>query len=453
MGHKLLIADDDEDVLSLYSTYLRWVGFDVDAASTFDELEHCIFRKSYDCLVLDLFFGPVQSLHRLSFLLENSPQTSIIMITGRGQISDAVDALNGGASDFLLKSEHPQKIAEKILRTVNRSSNLISESGSGRYGMIGRSKSMTRTFEKIETLGRVDSTVLITGESGTGKELVARGLHTSSSRSGEAFSAVNTGAIPEALLESELFGYRKGAFTDAKKDHKGLFENCSEGTLFLDEIGDMPMRLQVKLLRVLQEKEIVPIGSTTPIKINTRVIAATNKNLAREVQNNRFRSDLFFRLNVINIHLVPLRERREDILPLFFSFITEFCTKYDIAINPVPNSLTRRVELYSWPGNIRELRNSVERAVILSGGEHITSENLFDTVNMECIGESNIHTLADFEICSYNDEKKAFEEQYLRKLLTFSKGSVTDASRISKQYRANLYRMLKKYGIDPYMFK
>ncbi len=252
------------------------------------------------------------------------------------------------------------------------------EIGGASLGIIGASQSIQQVFDRIHQVKDVDSTVLINGESGTGKELVARAIHQSSTRAKERFEAVNCGAIAANLLESELFGHKRGAFTDAKADRKGLFEVCDGGTLFLDEIGEMPMNLQVKLLRVLQEREVMPVGSSSTIKVNTRVVAATNKNLADEVKAGNFRTDLYYRLNVLQILLPPLRERTEDIPLLVRFFLDRFNKRFTKSIQPPTKELESRLVSYAWPGNIRELQNAVERGVVLSEDNTLSLDVMLD---------------------------------------------------------------------------
>jgi transcriptional regulator with PAS, ATPase and Fis domain len=295
----------------------------------------------------------------------------------------------------------------------------------------------------------VDTTVLVYGESGTGKELVARALHAHSVRAKQRFEAINCAAIPENLLESELFGHKRGAFTDAKTDRKGLFEVCTDGTLFLDEIGELPLALQSKLLRALQEKVVIPLGSASSVKVNTRIVAATNRNLNWLVKEGRFRKDLYYRLSILQIETPPLRDRPEDITELTNHFIKNISEKFGRAIKAPSNELLARLSSYDWPGNVRELQNSLERAIILSEDGNLRIEDVF--ARSKCDeGESGDDVSCIKELTVAKDE---FEKRYLDKLLAATKGNVAQASRIAGRIRTDMYRLFTKYQIDPNSYK
>jgi DNA-binding NtrC family response regulator len=296
--------------------------------------------------------------------------------------------------------------------------------------------------------------VLILGESGTGKELVARAIHESSSRSDKPFMAINCGAIPEQLLESELFGHRRGSFTDAKSDRKGIFEVCSDGTLLLDEIGDMPLPLQTKLLRVLQERQITPIGATSPMPIRTRVIAATHRDIASEAKMRRFREDLYYRLSVVVVRLPPLRERRDDIPILTEHFLDEFNRRFDRQIRPPNASTMMQLISYDWPGNVRELQNAIERAVVLSSGDELQLDHTFsptDSPTDNIDGAKKLTETSELSSTLYtltlSEAKQQFERTYLRQLLQRSRGNISEAARISGRYRADIYRLMNRYNL------
>ncbi len=319
------------------------------------------------------------------------------------------------------------------------------------FGIIGQSLPIKNIVDQINRIKDVDSNVLIIGESGTGKELVVRGIHSGSKRSSGRFEAINCGAIPEALLESELFGHKKGAFTDAKLDRKGIFERCQGGVLFLDEIGEMPVNLQVKLLRALQEREVTPIGSSEIIKIDARVVAATNRNLLDEVKIGRMREDLYFRLAVLTIYIPALRERIEDIPLLARYFIDIYARRFQKSIHFLNHDLEVKLMTYSWPGNIRELQNSLERAVVMSADGFLQLEDLVPQWPQSPGVEKKV-TVASTEkfdsTIPLTEAKSDFEQKYLRHLLEITRGNISEMARLSGRYRADIYKLLSKHGIE-----
>jgi DNA-binding NtrC family response regulator len=321
-------------------------------------------------------------------------------------------------------------------------------------GLIGKSVPLMRVLSTIQRLKDVTSTVIIFGESGTGKELVARALHKTSPRGDGVFQAINCGAIPEKLLESELFGHVRGAFTDAKSDRKGIFEICAEGTLLLDEISEMPLPLQVKLLRVLQEREVIPVGSSRSIKVNTRVLASTNRDLDEEVKAGRFREDLFFRLSVLRVELPPLRDRCEDVPLLVEHFLKRFNERFNRSVMRPSDEEMARLMTYDWPGNVRELCNAVERGVVLSEDEKLHFEDILPPLarasSSQASGDGDADSLVMTPDLSLplGEAKQRMEEAYIRKLLKATHGNISEAARISGLYRANIYRLMARYGID-----
>ncbi|MBU6392851.1 MAG: sigma-54 dependent transcriptional regulator, partial [Planctomycetes bacterium] len=309
--------------------------------------------------------------------------------------------------------------------------------------IIGNNKQMQEILEQVSKIAKTDCTVSIYGESGTGKELIARAIHHNSNRSKDPFVAANCGAIPEGLLENELFGHIRGAYTDAHESKEGLFTQANGGTIFLDEIGNTSPALQIKLLRVLQEREIKPIGGTKSIKINVRVIVASNTDLQKAVNDGTFREDLFYRIHVVPIYIPPLRERRDDIPLLASYFMTGFCKVLKKDIKGFTPAAIQRMILYGWPGNIRELQNKIERAVIMTNKNEIIPEDLF-SVDTNIL--KNVFN-------SYKDAKERFEKEYLENLLKISKGNVINASKIAKRYRADIYKLIKKHNINPESYK
>ena len=321
-------------------------------------------------------------------------------------------------------------------------------------GLVGESTAIKEMLAMIDKIRNVDSTVLILGESGTGKEVVARAIHQTSLRTAEHFNAINCGAIPEQLLESELFGHKKGSFTDAKTDRKGIFEVCSNGTLLLDEIGDMPLALQTKLLRVLQERQVTPIGSNTPLSINTRVIAATHRDILDEAKSKRFREDLYYRLSVVVIRIPPLRHRTEDIPSLTNYFLSQFNQRFAKSVRPPSPAVLARMMAYDWPGNVRELQNALERAVVLSSDDELSVDDIFQHLSLRATTsapEDGINRSV-FSM-PLTEAKQCFEKTYIEHLLQLSGGNISEAARISGRYRADIYRLMHRYGFDKGNFR
>lgn len=337
----------------------------------------------------------------------------------------------------------------KSADTATKGSKLMSELNEDFHpcGLIGKSPALNKVLETIKLVKDVNSTVLILGESGTGKELVAKAIHKNSNRMANRFEAINCGAIPENLLESELFGYKKGAFTDAKSDRKGIFETCNHGTLLLDEIGDMPYSLQTKLLRVLQEKQITPVGSSKAIDIDTRLVAATHQDIHEAVKGKKFREDLFFRLSVVVIQVPPLRERKEDIPMLIEYFLQQYAERFSKYMNMPPQSVLNTIINYQWPGNIRELQNSIERGVLLSQNHELKIEDMFQHLDnhrgYETHEESIFHQAFNLPLTA---AKQFFEKQYVENLLRQHRGNISEVARKSGRYRADIYRLMERYG-------
>ena len=373
----ILVVDDSPAVRENLSELLTAEGYEVDNCAGGKEALQYLQERTYDVVLTDLSMPDVDGMAVLSFLAEHFPETSCIIITGFGTIQTAVDAMRVGAYDYLCKPVESQQILMVVARSMEhqrlRRENLrLKKQLREKFGfdnIIGTSEPICQVFDIIRKVADSDSTVLILGESGTGKELVARAIHYNGQRQANPLIPVNCGAIPEDLLESELFGHEKGAFTHAIRTRIGRFEQAHGGTIFLDEIGDMSPNLQVKILRVLQDHQFERIGGQKTIKVNIRVIAATNRDLKELVKTGRFREDLYYRLNVIPIRIPPLRERRGDIPILVNHFIQEFCRKKNKPACRVSPEIMRLLIAYDWPGNVRELENLIERMVILSEGE------------------------------------------------------------------------------------
>lgn len=449
-----LIIDDDLDVCRLFQHELQQQGFQAEFATTLPAALEVLKSRPVDLILLDLHLGDVNSLAEMSSILKVAGSARIWVLTAHGSIEVAVEAMRKGAAGFFAKSKDTRAIVNELKAAFfngRQADTLPSTTES--FGLSGVSPAIQLVRQNIERMKDVDSTVLISGESGTGKELIARALHDVSSRKGEAFAAINCAAIPENLLESELFGHRRGAFTDAKLDRKGHFEVCSKGTLLLDEIGEMPLSLQVKLLRVLQEREVLPVGANQAVKVNTRVLASTNLRLDNEVREGRFREDLYYRLTVLRIDTPALRERKEDIPILMEHFIQEFSKQFNKNVRLPTQEVLARVVAYDWPGNVRELQNAIERAVVLSTDETLHLEDIFQAP-LTPGSDRHRETSADLSaLAEFNRAKEDFERGYLTRLLRATRGNISEAARLSGQHRPHIYRLLGKYGIDPLRFK
>jgi two-component system response regulator AtoC len=383
---KVLVADDEKNIRDSIATYIAAEGIQTVTAADGAEARARLESEAFDGLVLDLRMPRVDGLAVLAWLQESGPAVPTIVISAYGDVQDAVRAMKLGARDYLVKPFDPEELmlrlrrllAEKALASQAEAGRRAAEASGGTGAWIGEGERMAAVRALVEKVAPTSSTILITGESGTGKEVVARLIHSLSANPQGPFAAINIGGIPDTLLESELFGFEKGAFTGAVERKRGMLELASSGTLFLDEIGDMPLQLQVKLLRVLQEKKVQRLGSTTSIPLNARVIAATNRALETLLQEGKFREDLYYRLNVIRIELPPLRERREDIPALAGFFVEKLNREMGRKIKGLDADALARLRAYGFPGNIRELENRIERACILSSSDLISARDLGD---------------------------------------------------------------------------
>jgi len=384
MAH-LLIVDDEPSIRELLEISFRKEGHKVEVASSGEAAKSRLAAQIFDIVVSDICMPDMDGVELLRYSKEVSPSTIFILITGVPTIDTAIDAVNFGADRYVVKGDRLLDELRPAVQQITENQLLKKEAGelrrqirrlTGFDHIIGTSPKMRSLFEMIATIAPQSSRVLITGESGTGKELVARAIHENSARAKTAFVTINCGAFPETLLESELFGYMRGAFTGANENRRGLFQAADGGTLFMDEIGNMSLTMQVKLYRILQEGKVRPIGSTEETSVDVRVIAATNKDLEKEIAEGRFREDLFYRLNVIPIHLPALRERRDDIPLLARAFLDRYAKSMNKKIEGIEPEAMRRLEVYEWPGNVRELENTIERAVALETTKRVSVEGL-----------------------------------------------------------------------------
>ncbi len=393
--NRILVADDEESMRWVLSKALRKKGFTVDLAKDGDEALELIQADGYDLAILDIKMPGITGLDLLDRVRETKSDLLMVIMTAEASMKNAVEAMKRGAYDYITKPfdlDVIDAIIEKVSRAREMTSqvSLLKEELKDRYqlekNIIGNSPAMREIYKIIGKVAPSDVTVLIQGESGTGKELIARAIHFNSRRLGKPFVALNCAAIPKELLESELFGFEKGAFTGAVERKLGKFEQANTGTIFLDEIGDMPLDLQAKILRVLQEKEITRTGGSQNIPVDLRIVAATNQDLEEKVRNKTFREDLFYRLNVVPIRMVPLRERAEDIPLLVDYFLAKSCTELDTPLKQCDSAASQLLARYTWPGNVRELENTIKRAVILSSDPLLTVSD-FPSLRLQSEGE------------------------------------------------------------------
>ena len=445
VSRNVLVVDDDHDMRTLLRDVLEDHGYKVTLAQNGQEALKHLREGEYPVVLTDLRMKGIQGIELLAEIKRSFPDTNVILMTAFGTVETALEAMKQGASDYLMKPVKnddllrvtERSFREALLRSeINRLRREVNREYSFNQ-ILGKSKPMREIFELIRRVADSPTNILITGESGTGKELVAKALHYNSERKDAAFVAVNCAAIPEQLLESELFGHVRGAFTDAKVDKRGLFEEAAKGTLFLDEISELPLMLQAKLLRAIQEKEIRRLGANRPIAVDTRLIAATNLNLSEEVKAKRFREDLYYRLNVIEMRLPPLRERREDIPLLVDAFLNKFGQARGKDVKGVSETTLALLIDYSWPGNVRELENVIERAVTLSRGDKILPDDLPATIQ----GSRGERRVLD-EAAEKMHPLHEIEKEYIKKILEKMGGNKYQAAQVLGIDRKTLYRKL-----------
>lgn len=460
---KILIIDDESFICENVERILGDEGYQVCSAASSNEAREVVLANDIDLALLDLNLGTENGIDVLKSLKEIDPDLLVIIITGYGSVESAVDALKLGAFHYMkkpFKADALRVIVKLALQTQTLKRevrNLKRADGflPGRFPMIGTSSAFAEVIAQMREIARIPSTVLITGESGTGKELVARGIHDLSDRKEAAFVGINCASLPANLLESELFGHEKGAFTNATSRKPGLFEEAHLGTIFLDEIGEMDMSMQAKLLRVLQERTIRRVGGIKDIAIDTRVIAATNRNLQSKIANGSFREDLFYRLNVFPIHIPPLRERSDDIPVLAAYFLDSFSRSFGRNFGEVSADAAELMKKYAWPGNIRELRNVIERICIMKYGPVLLAEYLppeilgFSTTPATSIGQSGIRCTTSLPATQGLEEAVAdFEKNIISQALKRTKGNVLQTASILKIPRGTLRYKMDKYGLQ-----
>ncbi len=438
---KILLVDDDPGLLRLLSIRLRAEGYDVEAVESAHKALGTLRQFTPDLVITDLRMDKMDGIGLLKELQTRSPGLRVIIITAHGTIPDAVTATQHGAFGFLTKPIDKDELISLVERALKVSGSAEVEDDWA-SAIITRNAAMKEVMQQAKMVAATDARVLITGESGTGKELLAQAIHKASDRHHKPFTAINCSAMAENLLESELFGHEKGAFTGATRTHEGLFQGAEGGTLMLDEIGDMPMRLQVKLLRVLQENQVRPVGSTEAKNIDVRVISATHRDLKELMTQGRFREDLYYRLNVVNIKLPTLDQRREDIPLLVAHFLQQIASEADQERKVYAPEAVEMLVTAEWPGNIRQLYNVVRQNVALSRSPVISGELV-----QQSLGE---HA---GKLASFSDARDEFTRNYLSQILQITMGNVSQAARLAKRNRTDFYKLLARHDLNPDTFK
>jgi two-component system response regulator GlrR len=462
---KILVVDDDTNLLELVRMRLESAGYDVSAILEGVDAIAAVKTQPFDLCLLDLMLADGDGISLMQEIHGITPNLPAIILTAHGTIEGAVEAMRKGAYSYLTKPFEPQDMLLQIERAldhrrlnseIQRLKGLLEETYNF-SNIIARSSRMRSVLDVVSRIAKLDSTVHIHGESGTGKELIAKAIHLASERKEKAFVPLNCAALPETLLESELFGHEKGAFTGAVKSTKGLITQAHGGTLFLDEIGDMPLSTQSKLLRVLQERQFYPVGSESPTDVDVRVIVATNKDLEEQVKKGLFRDDLFYRIHVIPIYLPPLRERKEDIVPLVEHFLKKCSQQMKKEVKGLTPEALRKLMLHDWPGNVRELENTIEYAVAMAQKDIITEDSVLQSKSVPVDGGKG----SDLErrdgsqerLKPLKDARDAFERDYLVQVLSMTEGNVSQAAKLAGKYRADFYELLKKHDLKVDEFK
>ncbi len=454
-GAKILVVDDDPNLRTLMKVRLEAAGYDLTLAEGGAEALSWVEEIGFEAALVDMRLADTDGITLLSQILLKQPGLPVIIVTAHGSIANAVEATKRGAYDYITKPFDPKDLLHRIEHAlesrrlkdeVERLRMLVQE----RYhfdNIIASSEKMHHVLRQVSQIATTDSTVCLYGESGTGKELIARAIHVASRRASRPFVPINCGAIPENLLENELFGHIKGAYTGADRTQYGLLQQAEGGTLFLDEISELPQSLQVKFLRVIQEREFFPLGAGQPIKIDIRFVAATNQDLARLVSEGKFREDLYYRIHVIPVSLPPLRERPEDIPLLASFFLQRFNRVMEKEVQGFSPETLRQLMSYDWPGNVRELANVIERAMVLSTNNIVSPDFLL----LGKKGPTNGDGKGALE--PLREARDKFEKSYLVQVLTTARGNISRASELAQKDRAEFYRLLRKHGLESATFK
>jgi len=464
---KILVVDDDKNLLELAKTRLAAANYGVTVALGQEEALAAVNNESFDLAIVDLRLADEDGITLMEKLHALFPGMPVIILTGHASVEGAVDAMKRGAYTYLTKPFDPRELILQIGRALE-SCKLASENQmlkgmlKEKYdfdNIVAKSDKMQRVLEAVSRIAKTDSTVYIHGESGTGKELIAKAIHLASPRKDKPFVAINCAAIPETLLESELFGHEKGAFTGAVRSTKGLFTQANEGTLFLDEIGDMPLSIQVKLLRALEERQFYPVGGEKPVQVDVRVVVATKKDLVEEVKKGQFREDLFYRIHVIPIVLPPLKDRIEDIPYLVDHLLKKISQQMKRDVKGLTPKAMEKLMQHDWPGNVRELENTLEYAVTMTQRDIVTDDLVLQTkvstgavaTTGDTIQAQLLPTNGSFK--TLKEARSEFERAYLVRLLHSCNGKATRAAEIAGKYRADFYDLLKKHDIKLAEFK
>jgi two-component system response regulator GlrR len=462
---KILVIDDNPNLLELIKMRLESADYGVTAMGEEDQAIGALKEQSFDLCIVDLMLANGDGLSLMEEFRTINPDVPTIILTAHGSIESAVEAMRRGAYSYLTKPFEPGDLLLQIERAlenrklnseIKRLKDLLDE----RFdfaNIVARSAKMRSILDVVTRIAKLDSTVHIHGESGTGKELIAKAIHLASDRKDKSFVALNCAALPETLLESELFGHEKGAFTGAVRSTKGLFTQAHGGTLFLDEIGDMPLSTQSKLLRVLQERQFYPVGSEVPTEVDVRVIVATNKDLEEQVRKGLFRDDLFYRIHVIPILLPPLRDRKEDIVPLVEYFFRKFSQQMKKDVKGLTPEALRKLMMHEWPGNVRELENTIEYAVAMTQKDMVTEDFVLQGKSGAAERGQGLSqekpSGANESLRPLRDARDAFERDYLVQVLSMTEGNVSQAAKLAGKYRADFYDLLKKHDLKTDEFK
>ncbi len=448
---KILVIDDDVSILKVIKMRLEAEGYrTVTAGDTRGALKF-MDEDEFELALVDLKLGKEDGIELMERIHQIVPDLPVIILTAHGSIESAVEAMKRGACSYVTKPFDYRELSlqikngiekGKLTREVERLRHIVRQNQLEFENIIGQSEPMKKLFELVSRAAESDSNIYLSGESGTGKGLIAKALHSASPRVEKPFVAINCAAIPETLLESELFGFEKGAFTGASLNKKGLFTQAHGGTIFLDEISEIPLSMQGKLLKALEEREFYPLGSQRPVKVDLRIIAASNKDIEQELEKGTFRRDLFYRIHVIPIKVPPLRDRKEDIPLLIGYFLEKYCRKMRKDIQGFSSGALNKVLSYEWPGNVRELENAVECAVVMCIDKTISEEFILPSLSTE---ESGLRPL--------RESRMDFEKRYLVQLMEISQGNISRAAKLAGKYRADLYELLEKYEIKPLNFR
>ena len=444
----ILLVDDDRDILTLVAMRLNASGYKVQAVDSGRKALAALATSRPQLVITDLKMDGMDGMALFEAIHELSPTLPVIILTAHGTIPEAVAATKRGVFGFLPKPFDNQALLEQVaqalkLSTGHRVSAGASAEDDWRRGIVTASAAMEDVLSRARLVAQSDASVFIYGASGTGKELLARAVHRASARAAGPFVAVNCAAIPEALMESELFGHRKGAFTGAIYDHKGLLQSADGGTLFLDEIGDMPLPLQAKLLRVLQERQVRPVGATQTVDVAFRVISATHRSLEQRISDRQFREDLYYRLNVVALTIPALAERPEDIVPLAVYFLKQVAERYDKEVTSFAPEALEQLVAAPWPGNVRQLQNVVEQTVALATNGMIPASLVASALSND----------RSSGLTSLDEAKRAFERDYLVRILKITQGNVAQAAKLAQRNRTEFYKLLERHGLEAALFK